>query len=76
MFGVFKSDFDSYEGYLDFETGVLHRISSRIYLAEWLGPGSHIKTIVRFGIVFQITMFILLERVPTMVSSLNVPGSL
>ena len=23
----------------DFETGVLHRISSRVYLAEWFGPG-------------------------------------
>ena len=31
-FGVFKLDFDSYERYQDFETGVLHRISSRIYL--------------------------------------------
>ena len=34
-------DFDSYERYLDFETGVLHRIWSRIYLAEWFGLGSH-----------------------------------
>ena len=31
---VFTLGFDSYERYLDFETGVLHRISSRIYLAE------------------------------------------
>ena len=41
IFGVFKFDFDSYEGYLDFETMVLHRISSRIYLAEWFGLRSH-----------------------------------
>ena len=34
IFGVFKLDFDSYEGYLDFETGLLPRISSRIYLAS------------------------------------------
>ena len=33
IFGVFELDFDSYERYQDFETGVLHRISSRIYLA-------------------------------------------
>ena len=38
---VFKLNVDSYEGYLDFENGVLHRISSRIYLAEWFGLGSH-----------------------------------
>ena len=41
VLGVFKLDFDSYERYQDFETGVLHRISSRIYLAEWFGLGSH-----------------------------------
>ena len=48
IFGVFKLDFDSYERYLDFETGVLHRNSSRIYLAEWFGLGSHFgKTITQ-----------------------------
>ena len=41
IFRDFKLDFDSYERYLDFETGVLHRISCRIYLAEWFGLGSH-----------------------------------
>ena len=34
-------DFDSYERYLDFETGVLHINSSRIYLAERFGLGSY-----------------------------------
>ena len=41
VFGVFTLDFDSYERYQDFDTGVLHRIWSRIYLAEWFGLGSH-----------------------------------
>ena len=31
---IFKLDVDSYERYQEFDTGVLHRISSRIYLAE------------------------------------------
>ena len=34
IFGVFKLDFDSYESSWNFDTVVLHRISSRIYLAE------------------------------------------
>ena len=34
-------DFDSHDRYQDFETGVLHRILSRVHLAEWFGPGSH-----------------------------------
>ena len=34
LYGVFKLDFDSHERYLDFETWTLHRIPSRIYLAE------------------------------------------
>ena len=33
MFGVFKLEFDTYESYRDFDTRVLHRISSQIYLA-------------------------------------------
>ena len=41
ILGVFKLDFDSYKRYQDFETGVLHRISSRFYLEEWFGLGSH-----------------------------------
>ena len=41
IWGVFKLDFDSYERSQDFETGVLHRISSRFCLAEWFGRGSH-----------------------------------
>ena len=40
IFFVFRLDFDSYESSLNFETGVLHRISSWIYLAEWFGLGS------------------------------------
>ena len=39
MLGVLKLDFDSYERYLDFDTGVPHRISSRVYPAEWFGLG-------------------------------------
>ena len=41
IFGVFKLDFDSYESSRTFDTGVLHRKSSRIDLAEWFGLGSH-----------------------------------
>ena len=41
MCGVFKLDFATYESSRKFETGVLHRTSSRIYLAEWFGLGSH-----------------------------------
>ena len=41
IFGVFKFDFDSYESSRNFDTRVLHRISSRIDLAEWFGLGSH-----------------------------------
>ena len=41
-------DVDSYENDLDVETGVLHRISSRIYLAEWLGLGSHFGEIIKY----------------------------
>ena len=41
MFGTFKFDFDSYESSRNFETGVLHRILSRIHLAEWFGLWSH-----------------------------------
>ena len=39
MFGVVKMDVDSYERYADFETGVLHTISSQVYLAEWFCLG-------------------------------------
>ena len=45
IFGVFKLNFDSYESSQDFQTGVLHRISSRIYLAEWFGLGSDFEKI-------------------------------
>ena len=41
IFGVFKLEFDSYESSRNLDTGVLHRISSRIYLAEWFGMGGH-----------------------------------
>ena len=58
IFGVFKSNFESYERYLDFETGVLHRISSRIYRAEWFGPGSQFEKTACFGFSYQIIMFI------------------
>ena len=45
MLGVFKLEFDSYEGYFDFDTGVIHRISNRIYLAEWFGLRSNFGTV-------------------------------
>ena len=41
IFGVLKLDVDSHETYLDFDTGVLHRVLSRIYPAEWFGLESH-----------------------------------
>ena len=40
VFGVFKLDVDSYESARNFDTWVLHRISSRIDLAEWFGLGA------------------------------------
>ena len=40
IFGVFKLEFDSFESSRNFDTGVLHRSSSRIDLAEWFGLGS------------------------------------
>ena len=43
FFCVFNLDSDSYERYLNFDTGVLHRISSRIYIAEWFSLGSHFE---------------------------------
>ena len=74
--GVFNLDFDSYERYLDFETGVLHRILSRNYLAAWLGLGSHFEKICLFGHNFkQIPRPVVFERVPNIVSSLNVTRS-
>ena len=54
MLGVVKFYFDSYERYQDFETGILHRISSWIYLTESFGLGSHFeKEHVCFGPYFQ-----------------------
>ena len=47
ILGAFKLDFDSYERYQDFETGVLHRISSRFYLAEWVGLGSAFNKLLK-----------------------------
>ena len=41
IFGAFRLALDSGKRYLDFDTRVLHRISSRIYLAEWFGLGRH-----------------------------------
>ena len=35
----------------DFETGVLHRISSRVYLAEWFGLGSHFARSACLGLI-------------------------
>ena len=43
---------DSDETSRDFETGVLHRISSRVYLAEWFGLGSHFGKKCLFGPYF------------------------
>ena len=40
IFVVFNIDFDTYESSREFETGVLHRISSRIDLAECLAWGA------------------------------------
>ena len=44
-------EFDSYERYLDFETGVLHRVSSQVHLAEWFGLGSHFGE--KYGLYFK-----------------------
>ena len=64
MFGVFKLDFDSYERYLDLDTGVLHRIWSRIYLAQWFGLGSHFGTNASFVLISNMLMLIVLEHFP------------
>ena len=69
-------DFDSYERYPDFETGVLHRISSRVYLAEWFGLGRHFGKILVWALSPENTMVICGERFPTMISAPNVDGSL
>ena len=42
---------DSDETSRDFETGVLHRISSRVYLAEWFGLGSHFGRNACLGLI-------------------------
>ena len=51
IFGVFKWNFDSHARYLDFETRVLHRVSSRTYLAEWFGLGSHFGKHASFSFI-------------------------
>ena len=51
-------EFDSYERYLDFETGILHRISTRIYPAEWFGLGSHFGKSTGLGLIVNTAMFI------------------
>ena len=51
-------DFDSYERYLDFEIGVLHRISSRFYLAEWFGLRSHVEQNTDVGFICKNKMSI------------------
>ena len=43
IFGVFKLEFGSYESPRNFETVVLHRISTWIDLAEWFGMGSDFR---------------------------------
>ena len=53
IFGVFKLEFDSYERYHNFDTGVLHILSSRIYLAEWFGLGSHFGRTMHMWALFQ-----------------------
>ena len=50
-------DSASYERYLDFEPRVLHRISSRIYRAEWLGQGSNFEKIACVGFISPNAMF-------------------
>ena len=66
-------DFDSYERYLDFETGVLHRNSSRIYLAEWFGLGSHFGKMFVFGSISKNKMSCVWKTTQKMVSGPNVP---
>ena len=75
-FGVLNRMFDSCERYLDFDTGALHIISNRMYLAEWFSLGSHIWKIACLGLISQIAIFICLEHSPKMVLSLNVTMSL
>ena len=68
--------FDSYERSQDFETAVLHRISSRVYLAEWFGLGSHFEKKYIFGLDLQKWDVYALEHFLKMVSAPNVTGSL
>ena len=63
--GFSELDFDPYERYLDFETGVLQRILSRIYLAEMFVLGSHIGKNDRVSLSSQIAMFTFWKRSKT-----------
>ena len=73
IFGVFKLDFGSYERYQDFDTGVLHRISSWIYLAEWFGLGSHFGNLLVVGSISKNKMSCFWKTTQKMVSGPNVP---
>ena len=73
IFGVLKLDFDSYERYLDFETRVLHRNSSRIELAEWFGLGSHFGKMLVVGSISKNKMSCFWKPTQNMVSGPNVP---
>ena len=54
-------EFDSYARYLDFETRVLHRISTQMYLTEWFCLGSHFAENASLGLISKNTMIICLE---------------
>ena len=63
VFGVFKLNVDSYERSQSLDTEVLHRISSRIYPAEWFGLGSHFGTHFYLVSISKNTMFMFWEEV-------------
>ena len=73
IFGVFKLEFRSYESSQNFETGVLHRISSRIYLEEWFGLGSRFGKGRFCGLISKNKMSFPWKTIQKMISAPNVP---